>query len=183
MRSQGDIPEAFLRGCGVPDSVIAYAWSLVARPIEFYSCFISYSTKDQAFAERLHADLQEKGIRCWLATEDLDIGDPLREKIDVSIRLHDKLLLVLSEHSVRSDWVEDEVEAAFAKERSQQDRQVLFPIRLDGCINEECAPAWVKMIVRKRFVGDFSGWKEHDRYRAAFDRLLRALKVKSPAPA
>jgi uncharacterized protein YjbI with pentapeptide repeats len=66
-RSKGNIPEVFLRGAGVPDEVITYAKSLVGRPFEFYSCFISYSSRDQAFAERLHADLQNQGVRCWFA--------------------------------------------------------------------------------------------------------------------
>jgi hypothetical protein len=63
--SQGEIPESFLRGAGVPDNFIAFARSLVGRPIEFYSCFISYSSKDQGFAERLHADLQAQHLRVW----------------------------------------------------------------------------------------------------------------------
>ena len=74
-RSQGKIPEAFLRGAGVPDSFLEYMRSLVGNPIDYYSCFISYSSKDQAFAERLYADLQSKGVRCWYAPEDMDIGD------------------------------------------------------------------------------------------------------------
>jgi hypothetical protein len=32
--------------------------------------------------------------------------------IDAAIRSRDKLLLVLSEHAIKSDWVEDEVKAA-----------------------------------------------------------------------
>jgi uncharacterized protein YjbI with pentapeptide repeats len=60
---RGKIPEVFLRGCGVPEEFIAYIESMVGRPIEYYSCFISYSTKDQAFADRLYADLQAKGGR------------------------------------------------------------------------------------------------------------------------
>ena len=56
-KSQGKIPLAFLRGCGVPENFITYMPSLVAEgAIQFYSCFISYSTKDQEFAERLYAD-------------------------------------------------------------------------------------------------------------------------------
>jgi hypothetical protein len=51
--SNGEIPEAFLRGAGVPDNFITFARSLVGHPIEFYSCFISYSSKDQGFAVRL----------------------------------------------------------------------------------------------------------------------------------
>jgi hypothetical protein len=86
--------------------------SLVAHPIQFYSCFISYSSKDQEFADRLYADLQNKGVRCWFAPEDLKIGDRIRDRIDESIRLRDKLLLILSESSIASEWVEHEVESA-----------------------------------------------------------------------
>ena len=55
-KSQGKIPEAFLRGCGVPDDFITYLPSLVAkmRPMLFQSCFISYSSKENEFARRLY---------------------------------------------------------------------------------------------------------------------------------
>ncbi len=66
-KSKGQIPEQFLRGAGVPDDFITYAKSLISNPIEFYSCFISYSSHDQAFLERLHADLIAKGLPCWYA--------------------------------------------------------------------------------------------------------------------
>ena len=52
-RSHGRIPLAFLRGAGVPDNFIEYMGSLTGKALEFYSCFISYSTKDQEFADRL----------------------------------------------------------------------------------------------------------------------------------
>src|SRR5262249_26215345 len=71
----GQLPPAFLRGCGLPDRLINDFASLVNEPSQFYSCFISYSTKDQKFAERLYADLQNKGVRCWFAPEDMKIGD------------------------------------------------------------------------------------------------------------
>jgi hypothetical protein len=67
----GRLPLAFLRGCGLPDTLIDYLPSLLSEAIEFYSCFISYSTKDREFAERLHADLQNKGVRCWFAPHDI----------------------------------------------------------------------------------------------------------------
>ena len=86
-RSGEKIPDAFLRGCGVPDAFIVYAKSLVGAAIEFYSAFISYSTKDQDFANRLYADLQASSVRCWFAPEDLKIGDKFRTQIDESIRI------------------------------------------------------------------------------------------------
>src|SRR4051812_47292801 len=48
-RSSGKIPQSFLRGCGIPDNFIAFMDSLAGSALEFYSCFISYSTRDQAF--------------------------------------------------------------------------------------------------------------------------------------
>lgn len=60
-RSKGKIPDVFLRGAGIPNNFITYIGSLVGKPIEFYSCFISYSTKDQGFADRLYADSAGKG--------------------------------------------------------------------------------------------------------------------------
>jgi len=54
--SEGKIPEEFLRGCGVPEDLITYLPSLVGtmQPIQYQSCFISYSSKDDEFARRLH---------------------------------------------------------------------------------------------------------------------------------
>ena len=62
--------------------------------IQFYSCFISYSTRDQDFGDCLYAGLRANGVRCGLPTEHLKIGERFRSWIDESVRLHDKLLLV-----------------------------------------------------------------------------------------
>ncbi len=175
--SGGTIPEVFLRKAGVPDSFIEYMRSLIGKPIEYYSCFISYSSRNQDFAERLYADLQSKGVRCWFAPEDLKIGDKRRDRIDEAVRMCDKLLLVLSEHSVQSVWVEREVEAAFEKEH-HHNRLVLFPVRLDDAVMQ--APqAWAADIRRMRHIGDFRGWKNHDDYKKALDRLIRDLKAEA----
>ena len=81
-RSHGKIPETFLREAGVPDSFINYMRSLVGNHIDYYSCFISYSSKDEALAKRLYANLQSNHVRCWFAPEDLKIGDRIRTGID-----------------------------------------------------------------------------------------------------
>ena len=178
LRSQGNIPETFLRGTGATDTFIDYVHSLTQKPIEYYTCFISYSTNDQKFAERLYADLQNKGVRCWFAPEDMKIGDKIRHRIDESIHLYDKLLLVLSEHSVKSQWVEHEVEMALAKER-QENRTVLFPIRLDEAIIEINQDGWPSEVKHTRHIGDFTRWKQHDDYQQALERLLRDLKAEA----
>jgi uncharacterized protein YjbI with pentapeptide repeats len=179
--SGGDIPEAFLRGCGVPDSMIDYARSLVvaARPIDYYSVFISYSSRDEALAERLHADLQAAGVRCWYAPEDLKIGDSLIDHIDQAIRLHEKLLILLSASSVASRWVAREVKAALTREL-REGRQVLFPIRLDDAV-QRSDQGWAAELWAQRKIGDFCGWHDYPTYQTAFARLLRDLTAQADA--
>jgi hypothetical protein len=73
--------------------------------------------------------------------------------------------------------VEEEVEAALEKDR-QQNKPVLFPIRLDYAVMET-KQAWAASLRRTRHIGEFSNWKDHDQYKKALDRLLRDLKAES----
>jgi TIR domain/Pentapeptide repeats (8 copies) len=180
-KSHGKIPEAFLRGCGVPDDVIAYIGSMIGRPIEYHSCFISHLSEDQEFAERLHADLQGKGVRCWFAPQDMHGGRTINEQIDEAIRKYDRLLLILSEESMKSDWVRTEI--AKARRREKEDKRVLFPVRL---VSYETMQSWeyidssgkdLAEEIRQYFIPDFSKWKEHDSYQAALGRLVGDLKA------
>lgn len=152
----------------------------VQTPGQYHSCFISYASQDQAFVERLYADLQRAGVPCWYAPEDLPIGGRIRQVIDASIHEYDKLLLVLSCYSVGSSWVEKEVETAFDTEakRKQQGRSdwvMLFPIRLDDTVMKT-EEAWAADIRRMRKIGDFSQWKAEDIYQTRLQRLLRDLR-------
>jgi uncharacterized protein YjbI with pentapeptide repeats len=181
--SGGKIPETFLRGGGLPEEFITYMKSLTANPIEFYSCFISYSTKDQDFADRLYADLQSKGVRCWFAAHDVHGGKKLHEQIDEAIRLHDKLLLILSPHSMESEWVKTEIAKARKRELRDQ-RRVLFPIRLapfETLRDWECFDADTGKDsaheIREYFIPDFSNWRDYDSYQEAFQRLIGNLKA------
>lgn len=126
-------------------------------------------------AKKLYAHLQDIGVRCWFAPEDLKIGDNIRLGIDQAIRVHDKLLLILSEESINSYWVEHEVETAFAKERITRER-VLFPIRIDDSVMS-MTNGWAATIHNTRHIGDFRDWQSEAGYAAGFGRLLADLKA------
>jgi hypothetical protein len=175
LHHSGRLPLAFLRGIGLPDTLIEYLPSLLGQSIQFYSCFISHASRDEDFARRLHADLQDKGVRCWFAPEDMKIGAKILDTLDEAIRLRDKLLLVLSEASIASDWVEDEVTKAFEEER-QRGGVVLFPVRVDDAVFET-KEAWAAKLRAGRNIGDFRAWKDHDAYQRTLERLLRDLRV------
>jgi TIR domain len=135
---------------------------------------LSYATEDQAFAEKVHADLLLHGVSCWFAPHELKTGDKLRTQIYEAIQKNDKLLLILSEHAVKSDWVEREVELAFERERQPSGTLVLFPIRLDDAVMQTNT-AWAGDIRRIRFIGDFRLWQDDAAYQRALQRLLRDL--------
>jgi uncharacterized protein YjbI with pentapeptide repeats len=178
LKRSGPLPLTFLRGVGLPDTLIEYLPSLLNEPIQFYSCFISYSSKDQAFAERVHADLQNKGVRCWFAPHDMPIGAKIIDAIDEAIRLRDKVLLILSEGAIASDWVEGEVTRALDEERARK-QVVLFPVRLDDVVMQT-SEGWARLLRGQRNIGDFTGWKNHDSYQKSFERLMRDLRVEKP---
>ncbi len=103
--------------------------SLTGAALDFYSVFISYSTKDQPFADRLYADLQahdtDAGSRRMISRA----AGRSTSKIDEAARVYDKLLLILTDASMNSNWVKTEIANARAREE-QQSRKMLFPITL-----------------------------------------------------
>ena len=80
------LPLPFLRGVGLPDTLINYYLPAVRnQTIQYYSCFISYAAEDEDFAKRIHADLQSMGVRCWFAPHDMPIGGKILDQINVGI--------------------------------------------------------------------------------------------------
>ena len=129
MRSDGKIPESFLRETGVSDNIIQNIALLTEKGLSHQNCFLSYGAKDDEFAEKLYTDLQNKGVRCWYASEDMKIGDKTWDSIYHYIRMRDTVLLILSEDSISSDWIEGEVNAALAEENKRK-RPIFFPSAL-----------------------------------------------------
>ena len=181
-----ELPETFLRGCGLADEDIAHFRSRVGTTIRFYSCFISYSSSDEEFVTRLHNDFQAKGIRCWKWDHDARTGRSLWGEIDQAIRVYDKLVLVASESSLKSPAVNREIERAIRQEDERQKRKtdgeanletdVLFPVRLDDYIFS----GWDherKVDVTRKVIADARGWDiDPAVYARVRDRLIRDLK-------
>ncbi len=154
-------------------------------PERFQSVFISYSTKDEDLAKRLHARMREANMRVWFAPEDLKGGKKLHEQLFEAIQIYDRLLLVLSEHSIQSEWVMTEIRKARDAEKKEK-RRKLFPIRLtdfgtlrDWTCFDADAGKDLAAEVREYFIPDFSNWKDPDAFESAFARLQKDLKEES----
>lgn len=183
-RSQGKIPASFMEDAGVSEEFIQQ-WLPTIRcgpPIQWHSCFISYSAMDEQFARRLHERMRAANMRVWFAPEDLEGGRKLHEQLFQAIQLYDKLLLVLSPNSLQSPWVLSEIRKAREVER-REDRRKLFPIRLMDyerlrdwtCFDADTGKDLAKE-VREYFIPDFSNWKNHDAFEESFAKLLKDLK-------
>ena len=125
-------------------------------------------------------------MRVWFAPEDMEGGKKLHEQLFSAIQLNDKLLLVLSPHSIQSEWVITEIRKAREVEK-KENRRKLFPIRLvdfDGLRAWTCFDADtgkdLAVEVREYFIPDFSNWKDHDVFEEAFKRLQKDLRTGQP---
>ncbi|MEA2575664.1 MAG: hypothetical protein QOH93_2962 [Chloroflexia bacterium] len=181
-RSEGQIPETFLRGAGIPEGFIESIRLMTEQPPPYYSAFISYSHNDQTFARRLYDGLQVRGIRCWLDDKDIAVGEDIYEAVDRGIKGSDKLLLCCSRSSLTSWWVDDEIGKAFEKEQKVLKEtgnrvRVLIPLDLDGYLRKE----WMdgkSTQVKRRLAADFKDWEgDNAKFEEQFERVVGALRT------
>lgn len=96
------------------------------------SAFISYSSRDKQFAEKLAVDLRNRNLGVWFADWEIKVGDSLMKKIGGGIRENDFLIVILSPESVRSEWVAKELAEAMQKEIKEK-RVVVLPALKEVC--------------------------------------------------
>jgi hypothetical protein len=190
-RSGGNLPIKFFKGIGLPQVLLDYLPALIEadRPIQFHSCFISYSHTDEAFARKLWNSLRNERVRVWYAPEEMEGGKKLFDQIDRAINMHDKLLVVLSKESISSNWVETEIRRARKQEKRAGERK-LFPIRL---CDMETLQEWecfdsdsgqdIAEEVREYFIPDFSDWTKSVKFEKEFAKLCRDLRRQGVKPA
>src|ERR1700733_13633358 len=94
--------------------------------------FLSHSSVDKDIILRLAIDLVNRGFPVWLDAWQLTIGDQLYDHIYEGIDQSSFLILALSKNSVKSDWVNDELNGALAKE-AKMGRKFLIPIKVEDC--------------------------------------------------
>ncbi|HUI88012.1 MAG TPA: SUMF1/EgtB/PvdO family nonheme iron enzyme [Anaerolineales bacterium] len=87
--------------------------------------FISYSQKDQDYAHQLQGDLLKQGFGVWM-DDRIDGGAPWPKIVQDHLSNSDALLLIVSENSFESEWVQQEVA------RAKRVGKPVFPLLLNG---------------------------------------------------
>src|ERR1044072_95447 len=87
--------------------------------------FLSHSSSDKDFIDKLYADLRKCHIEPWLDTEEIRDGTSwLKEIFQDGIPRCDAVIVYFTEHSMKSKMVAEEIDAALVHQLS--DRGVAF---------------------------------------------------------
>jgi hypothetical protein len=194
-RSKGHIPEVFLRGCGLSDLDIEYSKLYnpalsnneideilykihdlrVQHSLQISPIFISYSHGDGEFVDRIGEHLNQKGVRFWRDVHHATAGR-LEKQIDMAIRRNPTVLVILSENSTKSDWVEHEVRTARNLEK-ELGRDVLCPVALDDSWKTARWPARIMEQLTEYNILDFLDWEDDDKFSRQFRKLIDGLDI------
>lgn len=90
------------------------------------SVFISYCSKDQKYVKKMTQMLDKMGISYWIAPDMIPAGSNYAREIPYAIRNCEVFLLVLSEASQNSIWVEKEIDSAIHY------RKTIVPFQIDA---------------------------------------------------
>jgi len=127
-------------------------------------CFISYSSKDKNFAEKLATSLNQNGLPTFFDRWEIKVGDSIVEKIDSALGKITHLIIILSKSSVKSKWVKKELSSALMKKLDDNSIEIL-PVLKEPCT--------IPTIINDLKYADFS-----DTYENGFLDLIESLDIK-----
>lgn len=176
-----DIPSIFYQRCGLPELLRIYLPDLVAAEGKLYSTFISYSHDDKQFAQKLHDALIKAGARVWLDEKQIKIGQNIYGTVKHAIHDQDRVILICSKNSLKSSWVDREVNIALERELELKNEDgssyVIMPISIDNYVfSDECNFEWTPEL-KRRLIGDFQKWKNPVEFQKSLDLLIRSLQL------
>jgi TIR domain/Trypsin-like peptidase domain len=178
------------------DEVVARVTSPVnaaTRP-DYLSVFISYSRVDSVFADRLFNSLRSAGIRVWYDKQNIFPGYDIYDEISKGIQEQDKILFCFSDASIKSGWVDAEIDRALQKEHAlfktvassatvrRSRSKTLIPLDLDGRLIEGRWESGKAADMMSRGIADFRNWQNQSAFDQTFAQLLPSLVAEVPKP-
>jgi hypothetical protein len=169
--SYQSLPETFLEGTGVTETLLAAARAGGNRLGAYPTCLVSSASSDLVFAEQLRQDLQAQGVVCESLPYD---KDPATSEYVIKLcSVYDRVLLIFSDQMATGDSRRDKFcgDTLYLIQKWNGGRIVrLFLNPIGPLLQRFLVPR------RSRMDQDFTDWKEQERYQHAFGKLLRDLK-------
>lgn len=181
LRASRNLPKSFLLKIGLPELYIDYLPDFFQpEGIRYYPVFLSHSWANKPFARKLYEALIAKGVNVFFDEKKMKPGDDIFTSLSRGIELYDKTILVCSEDSLNSWWVDQELELVFEKERNLQKEVgektgLLIPIRIDDHI--DTWPNGKRMAIKQRVIGDFRNWQDDGAFEKSLNDLVHALNA------
>lgn len=94
--------------------------------------FVSHAGEDQPrFVQDFCTQLMRHGVDAWYSGWEMKPGDSLVEKMFSGIDSSSAFIVVISRHSVRKPWVQEELEAAIARSVAEDRNYRIIPLVID----------------------------------------------------
>lgn len=127
-----------------------------------HDVFISYSSKNPEAAQAICHVLEENGIKCWMAPRDIPLGSKYAAVISRAIKGSKAVVLVFSEQSAISPWVESEINIAFSNHKP------IFPYKIDRAVLEKYDEFYL-MLNSRHWIDSYPD------FRTRFDELVQTV--------
>ena len=130
--------------------------------------FVSHVSEDRDAAMAIVAELERRGLNCWIAPRDVRPGRPFDDEIANAIESSRAMLLIFSEHCNASEYIRREV--TFAGES----HKVVIPFRIENAQPKH------GLRVRLSDLHWLDGFASREK---AIDELVRTFPETESAPA
>jgi hypothetical protein len=103
--------------------------------------FLSYASGDENVARELAAGFRDAELSGWMDQSDIATGEAIAEKLKESLRQASAIVVLVSERSLKNQWVQFELGAAFAMGKS------IIPVLIGEAGIESSLPDWLQGMV------------------------------------
>lgn len=127
------------------------------------SVFLAHSRNDRELVRQVYEALTHCSVHAWFDEAELRADDSLIQRISSGLGQVDFIAVFLSEGSIRSDWIQHELESASVSKTV--DLPTLIPVRLPD-LPDRLLPTLTKTLFRIDYTGDVDN---------LVDRLLETI--------
>lgn len=96
--------------------------------VDFFNVFISHTSRIKRTMAAVKTFLEDYGISCFVAHDDIQVSEEWRDKIEAEIRITNAFVPILTKDFIDSEWTDQEVGIAIGVGTN------IFPVSTDGVL-------------------------------------------------